>query len=739
MYNQSLYLKHGTLANLLKKGESRRLLSQQDNQARITVALYRQLLQWSNSVKDDVPLNYYIPPVYLSPPRIDRDTLRLMSVKSGDSKVAASIFPKNTIVKDDQLVVPIRNSADVKKLFRGVFRLNSKPANPDKQKERISVAFDGLKSLNELSKALEDLGKEREKHLDRENVKYHVGQVVRHKLEEWRGVIIGWKRLEGASGKDPTQLTSLTTKEYALDAEDSIKYSIVLDVGDAHLHYAKRREGGNMAVAEVLQTDLELVEEEELLRIRSSNVSEFFTRFDSASKSFVPNEILEYEYPKDTMISTSAPTQLSDATEAAAEDIIMGVKETAAYMRSIIMGYSSAPESRNLKILGFFLEKLDAILEGDVLEMKDKLFNKELPSNRLAALHLQQLLNFIVNVGELLWERRRARENTKENKFGLGDIVTHKVYGFRGVVVAWDPEPMMDVSMWDGLQHIDNPQDYPFYHIIPDHNDCIEAFGAERPSRYVCEENLVVCPSDQRSIDVDLDTEWRYDLDEKKYLPPLDLKFKSGVDLEDDGITEACLTELRDALSQVLVACREGEETGNPDINEITTKMSMANVLILLKSAEDMELSTIISESVKEIWKAHLNPDLRWDLDTAVAHLLGGKVSKALKQFSEIVDDDPTYAEAWNKASTCEFMMGNMDASLAAAQKTVEALPTHFQAMNGLGLVHFEKKDLPSAIHCFRESMEIDPWSPVSARLSVCVDTMRLSEQIQGNQQEDNK
>lgn len=173
-------------------------------------------------------------------------------------------------------------------------------------------------------------------------------------------------------------------------------------------------------------------------------------------------------------------------------------------------------------------------------------------------------------------------------------------------------------------------------------------------------------------------------------------------------------------------------------MTEIATRLSMDNLLVLLKTAEDMEVSTIISESVKEIWKAHLNPDLRWDLDTAVAHLLGGKISQALKQFSEIVDDDPTYAEAWNKASTCEFMMGNMDASLAAAQRTVEALPTHFQAMNGMGLVHFEKKDIPSAIHCFRESMELDPWSPVSARLSVCTDTMRLSEDIQGKTSDDN-
>ena len=146
-----------------------------------------------------------------------------------------------------------------------------------------------------------------------------------------------------------------------------------------------------------------------------------------------------------------------------------------------------------------------------------------------------------------------------------------------------------------------------------------------------------------------------------------------------------------------------------------------------------METATIFSESLKEIWKAHLDNELRWKLDTAVGYLLSGKVSKALQNFSEVVDKDPSYAEAWNKASTCEFMMGNMDASLAAARKTIECSPTHFQALNGLGLVYYEKKDIASAVDCFRKSMAIDPWSPVAARLSVCLETLKLSEELENN------
>ena len=90
-----------------------------------------------------------------------------------------------------------------------------------------------------------------------------------------------------------------------------------------------------------------------------------------------------------------------------------------------------------------------------------------------------------------------------------------------------------------------------------------------------------------------------------------------------------------------------------------------------------------------------------------------------------MVDEDPTFAEAWNKAATCEFMIGNLDASMAAAQKTLEIVPDHFQALNGLGLVYNEKRDLLHARDNFRKSMELDPWSPVGPRLSVCLDTLK--------------
>merc|ERR1712183_225423 len=96
----------------------------------------------------------------------------------------------------------------------------------------------------------------------------------------------------------------------------------------------------------------------------------------------------------------------------------------------------------------------------------------------------------------------------------------------------------------------------------------------------------------------------------------------------------------------------------------------------------------------------------------------------ALNIFCEVVDEDPSFADGWNKASTCEFMFGNLDASMAAAQKTLEIIPTHFKAMNGLGLVYNEKQDLNHARDNFRKCIELDPWSLGATRLSVCLDTI---------------
>jgi hemimethylated DNA binding protein len=438
----------------------------------------------------------------------------------------------------------------------------------------------------------------------------------------------------------------------------------------------------------------------------------------------VANEILAYEYPIDFESQTIAEKRTTSWSEEAAFQTIAGAEDMSDLLRRIILDHTSAPESRKLKLLSLFLDRILKISSGEVVPVKKRIATDSISKPKLAASYLQFLISLSEDIGDLLWQRRRYMESAEKINFSVGDIVKHTGYGFRGVIVAVDPEPSVDVSLWDGLQHIKHPELYPFYHIIPDQQDCINAFGGERPSRYVCEANLVTCPAGERNIDVDLGPEWERDSSSGAYIPPDDVKFKHGIDLADDGITKQCLMELRDSLTRTLVAMRDGASSGRGDLDAVAAKLSVPNLMEVLKDSEDMEMATTVSDCLKEIWRAHPNGDIKYRFDEATNALLGGKTEHALALFTDLIGEDPSYAEAWNKASTCEFMLGNLESSMAAAQKALDILPGHFQAQNGLGLVYFEKKDYIAAVECFRKSLELDPWSPVSARLSVCLDKL---------------
>jgi hemimethylated DNA binding protein len=366
----------------------------------------------------------------------------------------------------------------------------------------------------------------KEKHLNREGVAFAIGQVVQHKTERWRGVVAGWQRL-GL----PT--TSLTTKSYDDDDKEqkdvtketsddaNVQYEILLDSGDASLLGGRRPGYDATAMPTARQTDLELVKDKDLLRIRSSWVQQHFECFDPVQRRFIPNETRRYQYPLDVKgLQGSDPDDaITLRRNELGKGLVSGIQEFTARLERCV-----SVESRGYSLLAKIHSRLEELAKGDVLSPKELLSSRELSPFDLAVLHLRTLLNVSMELGEMMWARQIADENRERIRFKLGDIVHHTKYGFRGVVVAWDPTPTVDVSRWDGLVGIENASELPFYHVIPDQNDCIEAFGGERPFRYVCEANLEPCPRNRTLLNVDLDPEWEMDHAGARYAPPDDLK-----------------------------------------------------------------------------------------------------------------------------------------------------------------------------------------------------------------------
>jgi heat shock protein HspQ len=73
----------------------------------------------------------------------------------------------------------------------------------------------------------------------------------------------------------------------------------------------------------------------------------------------------------------------------------------------------------------------------------------------------------------------------REAKFGLGDVVKHRLFPFRGVVIDVDPEFANSEEWYESIPEDIRPsKDQPFYHLLAENDDSF--YGA-----YVSEQNLL--------------------------------------------------------------------------------------------------------------------------------------------------------------------------------------------------------------------------------------------------------
>jgi heat shock protein HspQ len=441
-----------------------------DPHRRICTVLYRQLLRWCDETDQMIPLSKFIPPIHMKPPNVHPTSLRLVATNDQTSPLARSYserdgkeyFPPNALIKETELTVPITNSVVAKQFFRAMFRMNAYPPPSDvsasssattcdisaMRKEQISFAFEGMRSLNEVSeKLLKILQESRCERLDRTGVKFRVGQVVQHTSQNWRAVIFGWSRIgsqkeDKEKSKAAKPSTSLTKKNYSSGhADEEISYSVALDWGDANIMQQSHRRISS--IMEAHQSELSLVKDQDLLRIRSGQLGENFERFDLETQCFVPGEVFSYMYPKDTLDKEWSTYR--NPSDPSAWEIIIGIQYIAQRSCDIIGKHASASDIRKLSILSSLLDRFTKLAQGNVIPTEECFHRNGKTAQRLMKHHLQRLLTLVVELNDTLWTRRISMETDRTIQYSLGQVVRHTLYGFRGVVVGWDSgKPWLD-------------------------------------------------------------------------------------------------------------------------------------------------------------------------------------------------------------------------------------------------------------------------------------------------------
>ena len=134
----------------------------------------------------------------------------------------------------------------------------------------------------------------------------------------------------------------------------------------------------------------------------------------------------------------------------------------------------------------------------------------------------------------------------------------------------------------------------------------------------------------------------------------------------------------------------------------------------LFKKLNNTENQQEISDIIKDIWDIWYevdDPKVIEYFEKGIQAMRIRNYPLAVRFFNNLIEEDPNFAEAWNKRATVYFMMGDFDKSMQDIIKTLELEPRHFGALDGMGLIFIHQGQYQQAIDVYDKMLEIFPYS----------------------------
>ena len=121
-------------------------------------------------------------------------------------------------------------------------------------------------------------------------------------------------------------------------------------------------------------------------------------------------------------------------------------------------------------------------------------------------------------------------------------------------------------------------------------------------------------------------------------------------------------------------------------------------------------LSPSIAEQIWILWSTHpTDQKLTYILDEGSRLVQDRQLNRAIDVFTEAIELDPTWAEAWNKRATAFYIVGEFQKSQDDIDKVLELEKRHFGALAGQGMVNIKLKNYDKAKKSYQKAQEIYP------------------------------
>ena len=130
----------------------------------------------------------------------------------------------------------------------------------------------------------------------------------------------------------------------------------------------------------------------------------------------------------------------------------------------------------------------------------------------------------------------------------------------------------------------------------------------------------------------------------------------------------------------------------------------------LYKTENQEEISDLIKD-IWNIWYQADDPKVIEFFEKGIQAMRIRNYPLAVRFFNNLIQEDPNFAEAWNKRATVYFMMGDFDKSMQDIIQTLELEPRHFGALDGMGLIFIHQGQYQQAIEVYDKMLELFPFS----------------------------
>ncbi|WP_341529612.1 tetratricopeptide repeat protein [Nostoc sp. UHCC 0302] len=153
--------------------------------------------------------------------------------------------------------------------------------------------------------------------------------------------------------------------------------------------------------------------------------------------------------------------------------------------------------------------------------------------------------------------------------------------------------------------------------------------------------------------------------------------------------------------------------------------LSINSLLEELKNPD----AIVREQATRKIWRIWFQQKGVYGLeriDYSQKLLDAGELTDAEAVLTELIREQPDFAEAWNRRAFLYYSIADYQKSLLDCQQVVRLNPIHFGALHGMGLCYAALGKYGEAIHAFKRALEIQPYSLVNQKL-ILECTFRIS------------